>query len=250
MLSASRQRFGSLDCIVVDGGPDPVVAAVICHGYGADGMDLAGLAAEWMRHAGGTLTPYRFVFPEAPHTLEALGMPGGRAWWPIDTLRLAALVERDPGDDQGLEQLQREHPAGIDEATDQLCEAVDAVIEGLPGNANPLVLGGFSQGAMLAMNASLRGAIPAPKLLLLFSGILISQHQWESKLARLAQTQVFQSHGRQDPLLPYASAEALAQWLDQHGVSIEFHTFTGGHTIDPASIAITARMLSRVAETE
>ena len=66
------------------GGQGPVV--VLLHGFGAPGDDLASL---WrvLRAPTGT----RFVFPEAPLSLEAMGMPGARAWWMIDMMRLQRM---------------------------------------------------------------------------------------------------------------------------------------------------------------
>ena len=77
MIQAQRRRFGSIDCIVVDGGKSPSIPVILCHGYGASGMDLAGLSAEWIHLIGDAAAPLQFVFPEAPHTLEAEGMPDG-----------------------------------------------------------------------------------------------------------------------------------------------------------------------------
>ena len=47
---------------------------------------------------------------------------------------------------------------------------------------------------------------------------------------RLSGTAVFQSHGTIDPILPYASAEALNQMLQNAGVENRFHSFKGPHT--------------------
>ena len=241
MIEATRRRFGSIDCIVVDGGPDPNIAAVICHGYGASAMDLAGLSPEWIRLMGERARPYRFVFPDAPHTLEALGMPDGHAWWPINMNRLMEMIETDR-----FEELHDQEPPGIGESTEQLCELIERVRQDLSATATPLVLGGFSQGAMLTMNASLCGAIDPPQLLFQFSGTIVCRSQWQSRLSRLESTPVFQSHGRFDPVLPFASAEMLHRLLQEGGVQAQFHSFPGPHTIDPESITITAQMLANL----
>ena len=80
MPEALRTRIGSLDCIVVDGGTDPSIGVVICHGYGASYDDLAGLSNEWISLLGDQGGKFRFVFPDAPNSLAELGMPQGRAW--------------------------------------------------------------------------------------------------------------------------------------------------------------------------
>ena len=111
MPVANRTRIESLDCIVVDGGPDPKIAVVICHGYGASYDDLAPLSGEWISMLGDQAEAFRFVFPDAPNSLAELGMPQGRAWWPINMARLAEAVQAD-----SFEELHDHQPPGISAA--------------------------------------------------------------------------------------------------------------------------------------
>lgn len=242
MIEAQRLRFGSIECIVVDGGPSPSIPVVMCHGYGASGMDLAGLSVEWMQVIGDAASSLRFVFPEAPHTLAAEGMPEGHAWWPINMMQMMELIQAER-----MDQLQNAEPPGITDATEQICRTIDAVKKDLGGGLTPWVLGGFSQGAMLAMNASLCGDFAAPNLLFQFSSNLVCKPQWEANLSKLRKTRVFQSHGTVDPILPFSGAEALHDLLRRGGVDADFHSFVGPHTIDAESITITAQMLATVA---
>jgi len=245
MLSPHRTRLGSLDCIVVDGGRSPKIAVVICHGYGASYEDLAPLSGEWISLLGEQAGDFRFVFPDAPHNLASLGMPEGRAWWPINMAQLAAAVQASR-----FEELHERQPPGIDQARATLCETIQSVKAQLNGDSTPLVLGGFSQGAMLAMDASLRGDFAAPQLLIQFSGSIVCRSQWEVELSRLLETPVFQSHGTLDPILPYASAVALCQMLQNTGLEVDFHSFVGPHTIDVESVVRTAQALAGVAGSE
>ncbi|HBV61542.1 MAG TPA: lysophospholipase [Rhodopirellula sp.] len=242
MPEALRTRIASLDCIVVDGGPEPSIGVVICHGYGASYDDLAGLSNEWISLLGDQAGKFRFVFPDAPNSLAELGMPQGRAWWPINMARLAEAVQA-----ADFEELHEHEPPGVTEARLALCETIVAVKEQLAGDENPLVLGGFSQGAMLAMDTALRGSIAPPKLLIQFSGTVICRPQWQQAMDRLSGTVVFQSHGTIDPILPYASAEALNQMMLNVGIENKFHSFQGPHTIDLESVTVTAEMLRKIA---
>lgn len=242
MPTAHRTRIDSLNCIVVDGGPAPNVAVVICHGYGASFEDLAPLSGEWIGLLGDHAERFRFVFPDAHHSLAAMGMPFGRAWWPINMARLAEAVQAS-----NFEELHSHEPPGIDDARQRLCGTIREVMQQLGGEATPLVLGGFSQGAMLTMDAALRGEIAAPSLLLQFSGTIICESQWRQALGRLQDTFVFQSHGRIDPILPFSSAESLHQMLTDAGIAVDFHSFVGPHTIDVESVVRSAQALSRLA---
>ena len=44
---------------------------------------------------------------------------------------------------------------------------------------------------------------------------------------------VLLSHGRQDPVVPYAASEELQRSLSQAGAQVELMPFNGGHGIDP-----------------
>ena len=71
-----------------------------------------------------------------------------------------------------------------------------------------VVLGGFSQGAMLACDTALR---EGPKLagLVVLSGTLVAEAEWAALFPTLRGTPVFQSHGTFDPLLPFQAAAML-----------------------------------------
>ncbi|TWT82429.1 Phospholipase/Carboxylesterase [Planctomycetes bacterium CA13] len=238
MLKPRPALYGSLDCIVVDGGDSPSIPVVLCHGYGAPGTDLAGLAFEWMSLLGEDAGRFRFIFPAAPLTLAELGMPDGRAWWPINMAQLAESIQASRFSD-----MHEHEPDGITEARESLCKAIAEIKAELGGESTQLVLGGFSQGAMLTLDATLRGPIDPPSLLLLYSGTLICKDEWEKALTRLNNTRVYQAHGTFDPILPYPSAVELSEILKNAGVKAEFHGFEGPHTIDTDSIIRTAQLL-------
>lgn len=223
---------------MVDGGPSPSIGVVICHGYGASYDDLAPLAGEWIAQLGESSESFRFVFPDAPHSLAELGMPQGRAWWPINMSGLMELVQA-----KRFSELHQQEPPGIQDARDQLCGVIDAVKADLGGPESPLALGGFSQGAMLSMDVALRGDILPPEVLIQFSGTTICKSQWTASMDRLAKCEVFQSHGTVDPILPFESAIVLRDLIKSAGVSLDFHQFVGPHTIDGESVARSGHLI-------
>jgi phospholipase/carboxylesterase len=213
-------KLGDLVCRCLggadgDGGGDGP-ACVLLHGFGAPGDDLVPLAHEIDAPPG-----TRFVFPEAPLRLPpAYGV--GRAWWMIDLERLQrAIVEGRP------RELTREVPAGLAEAHALVAGMLDALGPG------PLVLGGFSQGAMLACDLALRSGRPLDGLVLL-SGTMLAEDEWRAAMAARAGLPVLQSHGRDDPLLPFAIAETLRDALRAGGLEVTWIPFAGGHGIAPA----------------
>ncbi len=83
--SMNRENIERLNCVTVapptTGKIDRI--AVYCHGFGAPGDDLVGLAEPIVRAADSNDESFLLVFPAAPIDLSRYGMPGGRAWWPL-----------------------------------------------------------------------------------------------------------------------------------------------------------------------
>lgn len=238
-----RVTYGPLRCTVVDGGPSPVVAVVCLHGFGAPGDDLVPIAEQWMALLGSAAARVRFVFPAALLSLDAMGLPGGRAWWELNMARLMEAMEL-----QDFRELHRHEPAGIDRAREAVTSACAAVCAEMGINSQHLVLGGFSQGAMLSMDVALRGLVVPPAVLFQYSGTVICESQWLAQMEKLIHTEVIQSHGAFDPILPYSSAEKLYEMLKVTGVPVQFHPFDGPHTLSYEAIAATAVAISRVVD--
>lgn len=209
-------RFGGLDVVLRERGGHPEAngpLVVLLHGFGAPGDDLVPLG-QVLSAPKGT----RFAFPAAPIDLGP-GFFGGRAWWHIDLdARMRAGGRRDV----------REVPEGLAEAR----AAVDAALGELVAALAPpaLVLGGFSQGAMLALDVALHSPRPLAGLALL-SGTHIAAAEWAPRLAARRGLPVFMSHGRDDELLPFALSEGLRDALVAAGLAVQWVPFGGGHTI-------------------
>jgi phospholipase/carboxylesterase len=195
-------------------GPDsPIV--VLLHGFSSSGGELAPFARS-------ISAPARFVFPDGPLDLAATGLPG-RAWWPIDVAaRDAAVAGNRPRD------LSSWVPEGLPRAR-ALVDAVLADVRARLGPA-PLVLGGFSQGAMLSCDVALRSS-HALAGLVLFSPARIAGAEWAPLLGQLRGLRVVVSHGREDRDLSFAAAEALKDDLCAAGCDVRWVPFEGGHEV-------------------
>lgn len=241
---------------------DPSAAAptvVLLHGFGASAADLVDLADPIdaaIRHAFdcGSHDPVRYIFPHAPVPIEVAGMSYGRAWFPRDPQSLhAALYGGYFQDLRGLE----------DPAVAEAAHAVRALIEDCGADWRRVVVGGFSQGAIVSSEL-LRQAVdgaPAPRVALLFAGALIGAKDWAATAQRCRSarqvvdapqqagappryTAVFQSHGRQDSILPFEQGVALSEAITSLGYALHRHDFVGGHTIDSTTIAALCAWLS------
>ncbi|MEW5739280.1 MAG: phospholipase [Myxococcota bacterium] len=237
-----RTTIAGLDVQVLQDTKSPPSAAVIlCHGFGAPGDDLVGLQRELVS-AQPSLASTRFYFPAAPLSLGGFGWGDSRAWWMIDLPTVARLQQGDP---EALREFRKQEPEGMAQARSLFKKlVVDVATQtGLP--MKRLVLGGFSQGAMLATDVALR-LEEAPGGLAILSGTLLLEDQWRAKAKARAGLPVFQAHGRQDPLLGFQAALWLRDLLTEGGLAVEFHAFDGGHGIAPDIAVKLAAFLSRV----
>ena len=131
-----------------------------------------------------------------------------------------------------------------DAATQEYLDALKAKFDVAD---NRLVIGGFSQGAMISTDVALHRSAP-PAGLILMSGTLIAEKIWQPKMHTLSGVPIVQSHGRQDPLLPFTIADALRERLVAAGAKHEWHPFSGGHEIPPPVLqAVSAFVQARAA---
>lgn len=211
---------------IVGSGP---VTAVLCHGFGAPGDDLVALAQ--FINAPNT----RFVFPEAP--IELGGLYGdARAWWRLDLEKLESDLRSGAIRDRS-----GEVPDGLDEARAK----VSALIDELKVDPAKLVLGGFSQGAMITLDVALHRKTP-PAGLALMSGTLLAASVWEPRFPTLSGVPIVMSHGKMDPLLPFSISADLRDRLIAAGAKVEWIEFMGGHEIPPPVLDGVGRLLRKL----
>jgi phospholipase/carboxylesterase len=220
------RKLGPLQCISVDPKIEPKAGQssqhfIVFHGYGADAYDLQSLA-----DAFDLKTPTHFLFMQG--ILEVPIGPGwtGRAWWNIDIQALQEAQMRGTPRD-----LSKDRPA----STDDLRKKVFAAIESLHVPWNQIILGGFSQGAMLATDIFLN-APENPKALVSMSGALVNKDEWKTLAPKRAGTPFFMCHGKSDAVLDIRGSSQLETLLIQAGLKGKLNSFEGSHEIPPAMI--------------
>ena len=111
--------------------------------------------------------------------------------------------------------------------------------------SDQFVLGGFSQGSMLATDVALRMK-SGPAALCILSGALVNETQWRDLASKHPPLTILQSHGRQDQLLMYPQATALKDLLADAGHDVEFVPHDGGHEIPPVVVHRLGGLLDRL----
>jgi len=229
MMHSEKATWGGLTSLVVHdlaAGEKPSLAVVLCHGYGATGTDLVPLAQPVLTTAAAQERPKAvMIFPAARLDLADQGMPGGRAWWPVDLDRL--INRRTP---ELMDRFRKACPEGLRESRESLLALLSEAGKHFGLTADRFILGGFSQGAMLATDVALR-LKKAPAGLVALSGALTNEEEWRPLALERGPLSVLQSHGKYDSILPFPMGMALRDLLQEAGAELDFLAFNGDHEI-------------------
>ena len=226
-MPSRTENLNGLTCHIVDelpAGTKPRTIVVLCHGYGAPGTDLVPIGQMLLQKAR-LSDSVQFLFPEAPYSLEEQGLYDGRAWWAIDMWRLQMAVATCT-----VRELRSKCPPQLPGSREKLTGLIQQWSERSGVPISRFVLGGFSQGAMLTTDVTLH-LDENPAGLVLLSGTVQNEAVWKERASKHKMLRVFQSHGTDDPILPFMAAGWLRDLLNQGGADVEFVQFSGGHEI-------------------
>lgn len=236
-----NETVGPLECTIIDQIPEgqsPELLVVLCHGYGAPSTDLVPIGQEVLNRNPEFNDKVRFVFPGAPLSLDSQGMMGGRAWWPLDMekLQLAIMENR-------IRDLRNDFPEELPKRREELTEVLEILKADSGLSWDRIVLGGFSQGSMLATDVALHLGDQLAGLCI-WSGTLLCEENWKKIAPSKKGMKVFQSHGRFDQILPFGAAEWLRDLLMESGIDVNFLPFDSVHTIPEMALEGLSKMIS------
>lgn len=200
-MAAAREPGTSLVSLRREPAGEPAGALVLLHGRGADEHDLFGLLD--LLDPGHRLLG---VTPGGPHHLP----PGGRHWY-------------------ALGGIPRPDPATFHETVPRLT----AFLETLPVPLERIVLGGFSQGAVMSYAISLGPERTRPAALVAMSGFLPRVGDWPLDPTRLAGVPVAIAHGSLDPVIPAQFAVEAEAMLAEAGADVLRLSTPVPHMVDP-----------------
>jgi phospholipase/carboxylesterase len=179
---------------------EPEGALVLLHGRGADEHDLFPLLD--------ALDPERRLQGYTPRAPLALP-PGGAHWY---------VVPRVGYPDE----------ATFAEGYGALTEWFDA----LPFPAGDVVLGGFSQGAVMSYALGLGQGRQRPRMLIALSGFIPTVAAWESDLTPPFPP-IAIAHGTYDPVIPVEFGRSARDVLQSVGADVWYRESPIEHSIDP-----------------
>lgn len=205
-----RVQVAPLSAIVRGGSGPP--SLVLLHGYGSN-------AEDWLQFTETIQLPRSgaFVFPQGPWR----GPNGARGWWWLNIEGHVPTGEQFPD-------FSVANPGGIKVAS----RLVRRFLQDVRG---PIVLGGFSQGAMLSAEIAFQTDQPLAGLVLI-GGTTVNETKWVEQFPGRRSLPIFIAHGRQDDVLPFALAERFAGKLKTAGLNVTWFPFEGGHNIPPPVI--------------
>jgi phospholipase/carboxylesterase len=190
---------------------EPAGALVLLHGRGADEHDLYPLLD--------ALDPERRLQGYTPRAPLALP-PGGAHWY---------LVPRVGYPDPET------FKVGYTAASEWL--------DSLPFPAERIVLGGFSQGAVLTYALGLGKGRPRPAAVLALSGFVPTVEGWELDLEPPFPP-IAIVHGEYDPVISVEFSRTARAELERAGASVLYREVPVDHTIDPSVIPELRQLVS------
>ena len=197
-----------------DAAGEPEGALVLMHGRAVDENDLFGLLD--------LLDPRQrlvAVTPGGPFSFP----PGGRHWYAIRSVGFP-----DP------------------ETFAEGFGALTAFLEGLGLDWGRTVLGGFSQGGVMAYAVGLGAGRPLPAGIIALSSFIPTVDGWELRDDIPAGFPVAIGHGSRDPIISVDFARDARDRLVAAGADVDYHESEIPHTIDPRFLGSLPAWVDRV----
>lgn len=192
---------------------DPQAICMILHGQGDSHLGMIGLASALR------LPEVHYVLPDAPDPYMGIGY----SWYPIPQDFFL------PGPHRNRDELVASCREQIQRCRRMLHPMIDALRQRF-GDV-PLVLGGFSQGGLIAMDAgftcphSLAGIFALSSYFPQAAQVLPRAHQ-------RTDLPVFMGHGQMDDVIDFAYCGETRDVLQAHGFTPQVHVYPAmGHAV-------------------
>lgn len=207
------------------------ITLIWLHGLGVDGSDFESFQKELSQFGG--LDNVRMVLPSAPVrdiTAYKLAMNG---WYDFYS--------------ETFEDLEKEDVDGMNQSADLINAIIEEQRQKYP--ESPIWLGGFSQGAAMALIVGLSQIQPIAGIIAL-SGY-VPHHPRFTELSDVAkQTPIYMAHGTLDSVITIAQARASLEILNKAGATVEFFDYPMMHEICPDEVTDIAEFINAHSSTK
>lgn len=194
---------------------------VLMHGVGSNEQDLFSLAPQIPGHF--HVLSLRAPFPMAP---------GAHAWFDFSV---------EPGGARSINEAQEAESRAV------LAKTIEAAAQQLGIPPERVVVGGFSQGGIMALSLLLTQPALMQAAMVWHSRLLPQVLPFATPPDALRGKQLWLSHGTQDNVIPLAHAQAIAHHMAPLPVTVTYREFPGAHEIRPAELSATVTWLDSLA---
>ena len=190
---------------------------VLMHGVGSNEQDLMGLAPQM---------PERFhvLSLRAPFRMG----PGSHAWFDFSI---------EPNGERSINEAQEAQSRAL------VAQAIASAAEQLGIPPERVVVGGFSQGGIMALSLLLTQPALMQAAMVWHGRLLTQVLPLAAPPDALRGKQMWLSHGTHDNVIPLAHAQAIAHHMAPLPVTLAYHEFPGAHEIRPSELAATVTWL-------
>ncbi|HEY5603889.1 MAG TPA: carboxylesterase [Gammaproteobacteria bacterium] len=216
-----------LDYEQAETGTGPEYCVIWLHGLGADGFDFYPIVPQLNLPDHPAI---RFIFPHAPR--QPVTINGGyvmRAWYDVISTDLTA----------------RQDKAGILRSA----ELINGIIreQAQQGIAtHRIILAGFSQGGVMALQIGLRSAEPFAGIIALSCYLPLADELPVPEAKQEPYLPVFMAHGAYDAVVPFNAGLVSKERLEKLGYPVAWHRYAMEHSVCAEEIADISRWLTRV----
>ena len=220
-------KQSSEKAIIVDPSEAPTGSVIWLHGLGADGNDFLSIVPELKLP---DTLPLRYVFPHAP--MRPVTINFGyvmRAWFDLVSPQLDQRI-----DEEGIR------------ASIQLVTKFIEQEESLGIPSERIILGGFSQGAVIALCTGLCFPKKLGGVIALSGALPLAERVFSESSEENRDLPIFIAHGTEDPVVPFVLGETTQAALKQQGYPVTWHHYPMPHTVCPDEINDIATWVKKI----
>lgn len=221
-----EKNLGILPAIEIETGDSPRYSVIWLHGLGADGNDFVPIIKQLNLPSEKSI---RFVFPHAPE--RPITINNGyimRAWYDIIDSSFDGAT-----DESGIFNSQKAIEVLI----------AQEIQRGIA--AEKIILAGFSQGGVMALQVGLRYTKTLAGILALSCYLPLAKTlESEANRNSLAMP-IFMAHGIGDEIIPISYAEKSLAIIREVGFMPEWHEYPMTHSISPQEIFDISQWMQR-----